>query len=79
MSDHASAASSRPEELWAEARATLAQRGLVARCAWCERFRLGNSWVDAAEIGGALDPFEETTHTICSLCDQRLRVAGLAR
>jgi len=79
MPDHAAAASSRPEELWAEVRTTLTQRGLIARCAWCERFRLGDSWVNASEIGGALDPFEDTTHTICSLCDHRLRDAGLAR
>jgi hypothetical protein len=79
MSDHSAAVSSRPQELWAEARATLAGRGLVARCAWCERYRLGGAWVSATEIGGALDPITDTTHTICSLCDHRLRVLGLAR
>ncbi len=78
MADHAAAASTRPDELWAEARATLARRGLIARCAWCERFRLGDAWVNASEIGGTLDPLEDTTHTICSLCDHRLRVLGLA-
>jgi hypothetical protein len=79
MSDHAVTPLTRPQELWAEARTTLAQRGLIARCAWCERFRLGNSWVNASEIGGTVDPLEQTTHTICSLCDHRLRVTGLAR
>ncbi len=79
MSDHAVPPLTRPQKLWAEARATLARCGLIARCAWCERFRLGDSWVDASEIGGTLDPFEQTTHTICSLCDHGLRVLGLAR
>lgn len=79
MSENAATASLRPQELWAEARATLAQRSLIARCAWCERFRLGDSWVNASEIGGTLDLVEDTTHTICSLCDHRLRVLGLAR
>ena len=79
MSDHSARALARPQELWAEARATLDERGLIARCAWCERFRLGDSWVDASEIGGTVDPLEQTTHTICSLCDHRLRVLGLAR
>ncbi len=71
--------SSHARELWAEARATLAANGLIARCAWCERFRLGGAWVSAAQIAGPLDPIRETTHTICSLCDHRLRVIGLAR
>jgi hypothetical protein len=79
MSDHAAEALPRPQELWAEARATLAERGLIARCAWCERYRLGDAWVSAAEIEGDLDPIKDTTHTICSLCDHRLRVVGLAR
>jgi hypothetical protein len=79
MSEHAADAHSRPQELWAEARAALAERGLIARCAWCERYRLGGAWVSATEIGGPLDPVEDTTHTICSLCDHRLRVIGLAR
>jgi hypothetical protein len=79
MADHAARALARPQELWAEARATLAAQGLIARCAWCERYRLRDEWVSAAEIGGPLDPITDTTHTICSLCDHRLRAAGLAR
>jgi hypothetical protein len=79
VSDHAAASHLRPQELWAEVRATLADDGLIARCAWCERFRLSDEWVSAAEIGGPVDPISHTTHTICSLCDHRLRVAGLAR
>jgi hypothetical protein len=79
MAEHAARALARPQELWAQARATLDERGLIARCAWCERYRLGDAWVSAAEIGGQLDPIEDTTHTICSLCDHSLRVAGLAR
>jgi hypothetical protein len=78
MTDHAAAALARAQELWAEARATLAERGLVARCAWCERYRLGDGWVSANEIGGPLDPIRDTTHTICSPCDHRLRMIGLS-
>jgi hypothetical protein len=78
MTDHAAASLARSDELWAEARATLADRGLVARCAWCERYRLGGAWVGENEIGGPLDPIKDTTHTICSLCDHRLRANGLS-
>ena len=50
-----------------------AGRGLrwVVRCAWCERYRAGDGWIDLK----AFEAFTETTrvtHGICNDCVARL-------
>jgi hypothetical protein len=49
---------------------------LMARCAWCGRYRVGEDWV---KLDGA-DAIEraEITHGICDECTAALRRSGLS-
>lgn len=47
---------------------------LVRRCAWCNRFTLGDEWMAEAELPRFVPKraVEEATHTICADCESRL-------
>lgn len=49
--------------------------GLVSRCAWCGRYRVGERWVDAGR-GSALPQWSRATHGICPDCLDDLRRSG---
>jgi hypothetical protein len=57
------------------------QPRMIARCAWCDRIRLGESWFSRFEAPGLLVPPPErrTTHGICDSCVSELRNAGRSR
>src|SRR4051794_16055890 len=47
--------------------------GMLTACAWCERIRLGDRWVDAVRAIAHLRTYEwkrppQFTHGICDLC-----------
>jgi hypothetical protein len=55
-------------------RAPSAERALVTRCAWCERYLIDAEWVTVdAPWPGRL------THGICPDCAERLKEAGQSR
>ena len=49
---------------------------LRSRCAWCGRYRIGNTWVKVER--NAMLEMAETTHGICEDCVTALREAGLS-
>ena len=51
--------------------------GLVARCAWCGRFRVDGEWVVAVRERQA-DGREDATHGICESCVEALRETGMS-
>jgi hypothetical protein len=48
-----------------------AERALLTRCAWCERYRLDDRWVT---LEGP--PAGKVTHGICPDCLARLQESG---
>ena len=54
---------------------------LVTRCAWCERYEVGNRWLPEKKIKTFLrggDWMSDATHGICPDCVQSLRRRGLS-
>lgn len=50
------------------------ERLLVRRCAWCERFSLGEGWMSQDELPQFVTrrAVDGATHTICPDCEARL-------
>ncbi|MGZ4358501.1 MAG: hypothetical protein ACXVZP_00990 [Gaiellaceae bacterium] len=47
----------------------LGSRAVVPQCAWCERIRLGTSWVSTDVLKSRVEVAEcPRTHTICASC-----------
>lgn len=55
--------------------AELREGALSARCAWCGRYRVGDSWLPAGEIPEAAAG-ARVSHGICPDCVAALRDAG---
>jgi uncharacterized protein YlaI len=52
---------------------------LLVRCAWCERIKLGDEWVDVAEVRAMRlthDSVGHYSHGICPECYTRLTPPG---
>jgi hypothetical protein len=48
---------------------------LLVRCAWCERIKRGDTWVEVAEVQAMrlrLDEVEHHSHGICPDCFAKL-------
>src|SRR5581483_7178532 len=55
--------------------------GMLRRCAWCGRLRLGGQWIppdEAPEFVRRL-PDERATHGICRSCLEQLEAEGHSR
>ncbi|HVU76562.1 MAG TPA: hypothetical protein VHC67_03200 [Gaiellaceae bacterium] len=53
-------------------------RTLVTVCAWCDRVRLANGWVETEDAIRRLRTYEDAappafTHTICECCFENVR------
>lgn len=50
------------------------ERVLVRRCAWCERFSLGEQWTPQAAVPRFVPQraIDGATHTICGDCETQL-------
>jgi NMD protein affecting ribosome stability and mRNA decay len=58
---------------------TMRRNVLVARCAWCGRYRLGGGWFAAGELPELATRLPEASHTICDACAAELRASGKSR
>lgn len=58
----------------ASMRRVLGEGLLVRRCAWCNRFTLGEEWMSESDLPRFLPKrsVERATHTICPDCEARL-------
>jgi hypothetical protein len=64
-------------EVLAELSPAVRMKALIARCAWCSRFRLHDRWLYAEEVP-AVAEYANLTHTICDECLQALRDSGMS-
>jgi hypothetical protein len=53
-----------------------AGRGLISRCAWCGRYRVGGRWFVVEPKPEGLN--DETSHGICDDCVAVLREVGMS-
>jgi hypothetical protein len=68
--------SQRIRDLAATLRDAQAGRTLLRRCAWCDRFQVGDAWLHLEAIGGGQQQItaslrERATHGICPDCFAR--------
>lgn len=49
---------------------------MSARCAWCGRYRVGESWLPTGAVPEEATAGERVSHGICPDCVEALRDAG---
>jgi hypothetical protein len=68
----------RVSELLADTSAAI-RADFSARCAWCGRYRLGESWVNVDELPAwatSSRGLTNVSHGICPVCVEELRASG---
>jgi hypothetical protein len=56
--------------------AELREGAMSARCAWCGRYRVGESWLPTGAVPEEATAGERVSHGICPDCVEALRDAG---
>jgi hypothetical protein len=52
---------------------------LIARCAWCDRYEVGDRWLPKEDVAAFLrDDGSTVTHGICPDCVEELRLRQLS-